>query len=206
MTPPGWSSALQRGHHALTPRQKLMGTRWAEPGDCPHPRASCTWQVSASILQGQCIAERCESVCSHPRAPSKHVLLRLAPGTTCLALAQGQQSHLVTDVPLPQKDKAEITNNESQLLSPLLHTFFLAICHLGHRHHTRCHCREHPASLLPHLCFSQSCCPHEASGLQAPAPDTGKLQSLQCLTRAKDITSQRDILSQPVSPENLLGY
>lgn len=138
------------------------------------------------------------------------MLPRLAPGTTCLAPAKGQQSRSVTDPPpssRTNRNSAETKNKpQSRAVEPIFtQAFLLKSFHLGHSHHG-CHCRVHPASLLP-------CRPACAS--PKPAPPTGKPLIPRPSPRrtpvptlpqgAKGSISQRDIWSQPVSPEHPLG-
>lgn len=138
------------------------------------------------------------------------MLPRLAPGTTCLASAEGQQSHSVTDPPpssSTNRNPAEIKNKpQSRAVEPIFtQAFLLKSFHLGHSHH-ECHCRVHPASLLPRrpACASPKPAPPTRKPL-IPCPSPRGTPVLTVLQSAKGSISQRDILSQPVSPEHLLG-
>lgn len=70
----------------------------------------------------------------------------------------------------PNRNPAETKSKpQSRAVEPTLtHAFLLTSCHLS-RSHRGGHCRMHPTSPPPHLCFSQTCFPHEeASGPPAP--------------------------------------
>lgn len=83
------------------------------------------------------------------------------------------------------RNPAEITNNESELLSPLLHTLSCWQSVIWVTATTDA-TAEHPVSLLPHLCFSQKLFPPMRPVVSKPLPQSQANSSPHSASQGKE--------------------
>ena len=161
ITSPGWPWALQRGPRALTPRQKLMGTTQAEPGDRPHPLHPAPSNPQQVFCKDGALQTDVHWLPPSTRAPGWH------QGPQVLPLQKGSKAtRSLTHLFLSRTsmNPAEIKSEpQRRAVEPAFtQAFFPKSFQLGCTRHG-CHCRVHPTTLLP-------CCPACASPKPTSSP------------------------------------